>query len=55
LNDQQKQLVDRLRDLYGLETETVVIENGLMLLAWAAAQAHQGLAIASAIAVTPAA
>jgi hypothetical protein len=47
VNDQQKQLVDRLRDLCGLKTETAVIENGLMLLAWAAAQSHQGLAIAS--------
>jgi len=47
VNDQQKQLVDRLRVLCGLKTETAVVENALMLLAWAAAQSHRGLAIAS--------
>jgi hypothetical protein len=47
VNDQQKQLVDRLQVLCGLKTQTAVIENALMLLAWAAAQSHRGLAIAS--------
>jgi hypothetical protein len=47
VSDQQKQLVDRLQELCGLKTQTAVIENALMLLAWAAAQSHRGLAIAS--------
>ncbi|BDV36715.1 hypothetical protein [Methylocystis iwaonis] len=47
VSDQQKQLVDRLQKLCGLKSQTAVIENALMLLAWAAAQSHRGLAIAS--------
>jgi hypothetical protein len=30
-----------------LKSQTAVVENALMLLAWAAAQSHRGLAIAS--------
>jgi hypothetical protein len=47
VSDQQKLLVDRLQELCGLKTQTAVIENALMLLAWAAAQSHLGHAIAS--------
>jgi hypothetical protein len=47
VSDQQKELVDGLRELCGLKTQTAVIENSLMLLAWAANQAHRGLVIAS--------
>jgi hypothetical protein len=47
VNDEQKELVDGLQVLCGLKTQTSVIENALMLLAWAANQAHKGLVIAS--------
>ncbi|MBV8594480.1 MAG: hypothetical protein JOZ27_09295 [Caulobacteraceae bacterium] len=47
LSDEDDALIDRLQTLMGLKTRTAVVENALMLLAWAASQTYEGLAIAS--------
>ncbi|MBY6243506.1 hypothetical protein [Methylosinus sp. Sm6] len=47
LSDTQNALIDDLKTLCDLQTTKDVIENALMLLGWAAAEATKGRSIAS--------
>jgi hypothetical protein len=47
LTDTQDALIEDVKELCGLKTKTDVIENALMLLGWAAAEAAKGLSIAA--------
>ena len=47
LSDTNVKLLDKLMVLCDLKTKKDVVENGLMLLGWAAEQSSKGLAIAA--------
>lgn len=47
LSDKHDTLIEELKRLCQLSTKKDVVENALLLLGWAASQAHKGLAIAA--------